>query len=155
MKRSHAVYLEETKNGYFYHTPNGTGHVEAVRHASILDTTTMVLQAALIAAAMLALVWMLMPAAHGETYYCTAEGGLNLRWEPDRRANVEALLEYGDSVEVLTIDGNWAQVQFGDTLYCCVDYLSLTPPSEQPGSGVIRADGWLCEKPQAASERAG
>ena len=93
--------------------------------------------------------------AYGETYYCTAKSGLNCRWEPNRKAKVETILAYGDSVEVLTIDDGWANVWAGDSLWCCLDYLSLTPPTDEPQQGVIDADGRVALRETPDGKRVG
>lgn len=93
--------------------------------------------------------------AYAETYYCTAKSGLNCRWEPNRKAKVETILAYGDSVEVLAIDDGWANVWAGDSLWCCLDYLSLTPPTDEPQQGVIDADGRVALRETPDGKRVG
>ena len=39
--------------------------------------------------------------AKAETYYVTANSGLNLRWEPSKHSRVEAVAELGEELEVL------------------------------------------------------
>ena len=75
--------------------------------------------------------------AYAETYYCTAKSGLNCRWEPNRKAKVETILAYGDS------------------LWCCLDYLSLTPPTDEPQQGVIDADGRVALRETPDGKRVG
>lgn len=154
MKKRHTVYLEETKNGILYHRPNGLGRTEAVQHASGWDILAAVLQAVLLAGILLlAALWL--TGARAETYYCTAESGLNLRWEPRRTAFVEALLPYGESIEVLEIDGHWAKVQYGDILWAYLEYLSTTPPSEEPVTGTIDANGRVAIREEPDGRRVG
>ena len=102
----------------------------------------------------LLLVLAVLP-CRAETYYCTAPSGLNCRWEPNRKARVETILRYGDSVEVLSIDGGWANVWAGDSLWCCLDYLSLTPPTDEPVQGVIDADGRVAIRETPDGKRIG
>ena len=101
------------------------------------------------------LVCLTVLPAYGETYYCTAKSGLNCRWEPNRKAKVETILAYGDSVDVLAIDGGWANVWAGDSLWCCLDYLSLTQPTDEPQQGVIDADGRVALRETPDGKRVG
>lgn len=80
--------------------------------------------------------------ARAETYYVTASGGLNLRWEPSKHSRVEAVAEQGEELEVTALNGQWATVQWGaDTLYCSISYLSQQEPSQMSGQGKIVSNG--------------
>ena len=94
--------------------------------------------------------------AKAETYYVTANGGLNLRWEPNKRSRVEAVAEQGEELEVTALDGQWATVQWGaDTLYCSISYLSQQEPSQTNGQGKIASNGRVALRDMPGGKRVG
>ena len=94
--------------------------------------------------------------ARAETYYVTANGGLNLRWEPSKRSRVEAVAEQGEELEVTALDGQWATVQWGvDTLYCSISYLSQQEPSQTNGQGKIASNGRVALRDMPGGKRVG
>ncbi len=69
----------------------------------------------------------------GDTMYVASEDVLNLRAEPSTESEIIAVMPIGQELTVLSIDGEWAEVQFEDkTGYCAAEYLSSTKPSEEP-----------------------
>ena len=94
--------------------------------------------------------------ASAETYYVTANGGLNLRWEPSKRSRVEAVAELGEELEVTALDGQWATVQWGvDTLYCSISYLSQQEPSQMNDQGKIVSNGRVALRDMPGGMRIG
>ena len=94
--------------------------------------------------------------AKAETYYVTANGGLNLRWEPNKRSRGEAVAELGEELEVTALDGQWATVQWGvDTLYCSISYLSQQEPSQMNDQGKIISNGRVALRDMPGGKRIG
>lgn len=104
------------------------------------------------------IVYGLTPSAGAETYYVTADE-LNARFQPSRRAKVEALLKQGEAVEVLYIEGRWAACQIGaDVLYCSVDYLTADEPTDGSSTAAtIQSNGRVAlrDAPSPDAQRVG
>ena len=94
--------------------------------------------------------------AKAETYYVTANSGLNLRWEPSKHSRVEAVAELGEELEITALDGQWATVQWGvDTPYCSISYLSQQEPSQMSGQGKIVSNGRVALRDMPGGKRIG
>lgn len=65
-----------------------------------------------------------------KTMYVTANGALNMRAEPNTDSEILVAIPTGEAVTVISVDGEWAHVQFDDkTGYCSLQYLSEKQPS--------------------------
>lgn len=81
------------------------------------------------------------PPVLAETMYAAVEPDsvLNVRFSPS--GDIEGYYERGDAVEVLSVQGGWAAVDFGgNTFYCSADYLSSRPVDE-PAACTVSASG--------------
>ena len=66
--------------------------------------------------------------------YCTADS-LNVRSGPGLDYRGIGGLVHGEKVTVLGQQGDWYQIQFGDTVgYVSAQYISATPPAQAPSS---------------------
>lgn len=66
--------------------------------------------------------------------YCTADS-LHVRSGPGLDYRGIGGLVHGEQVTVLGQDGDWYQIQFGDTVgYVSAQYISATPPAQTPAS---------------------
>ena len=98
--------------------------------------------------AMIGLSWFgiatLRPAHAETTMYVTVSPGsvLNARFTPSKGAEIVGRLERGDKLVVTEIKDGWATVILcGDTLYCSAKYLSDHPPTDEPTTYTVAANG--------------
>ena len=84
-------------------------------------------------------------AARAETVmYVNVKPGtvLNVRWEPNRKAEVIARFDRGDKVYVQGIEKEWAALLVaGDTLYAALEYLSDVPPMAEAKAYEVTGNG--------------
>lgn len=60
------------------------------------------------------------------TYYCTARSNLNIRKEPNANAAVLGVLKPRQSVEVYSVNGDWATIEYnGSKAYVSSKYISV------------------------------
>ena len=79
--------------------------------------------------------------SYAETMYVTASQ-LNVRAEPSLKADVEFRFDRGDGLEVVAIEGEWAQITIaGDTLYAALEYLSDVPPMTESKAYEVTGNG--------------
>ena len=58
-------------------------------------------------------------------YVVTAEHGINVRATPSKKGNVVGKLKYHDEVNVVSIDGDWAKIEYKKKeAYVHTDYIS-------------------------------
>ena len=63
------------------------------------------------------------------TYYCTAKDNLNIRKEPYSNAQVLGVLKPGQSVQVYTINGDWATIKYNNSkAYVSSKFISRNRP---------------------------
>lgn len=63
--------------------------------------------------------------------YVTADGGLNMRENPDKNAKVLALIPNGTKLTILEEQGDWYKVEYnGETGWVMKDYVSETKPDD-------------------------
>lgn len=59
------------------------------------------------------------------SYIVTAPTGINLRYTPELNGKISHMVFFGDKVNVVDINGEWAQVLcYGKTLYIYAAYIS-------------------------------
>jgi len=92
----------------------------------------------------LALAWAAEAIADTTMYIHVRDGTyLNGRYDATKDSAIEMRLHRGDAVEVVTLDGRWAEIVGGEagTCWCCVDYLAEYPPDEDAPLYTVVANG--------------
>ena len=82
---------------------------------------------------MLALAWAAEATADATMYVHVRDGTyLNGRHDATKDSAIEMRLHRGDAVEVVNLEGGWAEIVGGEagTCWCCVDYLADYPPDQ-------------------------
>jgi len=93
---------------------------------------------------MLALAWAAEATADTTMYVHVRDGTyLNARHNHAADSAVEMRLYRGDAVEVVALDGGWAEIEGGEagTCWCCVDYLADYPPDQDAPLYTVVANG--------------
>ncbi len=71
-------------------------------------------------------ILMFASCSETETYNVAPENGLNVRATPSRNGKIIGKLNHLDDVEVISIDGNWAKIEYGDKeAYVYAEYLNV------------------------------
>ena len=61
-----------------------------------------------------------------ETYNVAPENGLNVRATPSRNGKIIGKLNHLDDVEVISFEGSWAKIEYGDKeAYVYAEYLNV------------------------------
>lgn len=81
-----------------------------------------------------------LPGTEALASYVTAEGGLNVREQPDTSSEAVGFLNYGDEVDVMEYDGEWDRLLSEDGIaYVKSEYVS----EEDPLDGMEFLGTWL------------
>ncbi len=107
---------------------------------------------------MLALAWAAEAAADTTMYVHVRDGTyLNGRHDATKNSATEMRLYRGDAVEVVKLDGGWAEIIGGEagTCWCCVDYLAEYPPDQDASLYTVVANGRVRvrQSPDGKTER--
>lgn len=72
---------------------------------------------------------LLVAISHAATYVVNVKSDLNVRTQPAKSGSVAGKLANGDEVEVVSIDGDWAEIEFNGA-HCYVSSRYLTAKEE-------------------------